>query len=290
MTPSTLTVALACLALSPLVAADPPEKIADGQRLFESHGCTNCHGPNGVHPTSKYVPVLRGKSAAHIFENATAIFGGAHQSENTRFMHEQFCTGEVKQEGCYPPPNTAELRAIADWLAGAGVLSDKKKTPQGLYVTSVEAYKQLQEAGDQALFIDVRTRAEVAFLGMPTIADANIPYMTAGVFDEWDADGHTFKLRPNSEFTLRVEELVSKHRLSKDSPIYLICRSGSRSAKAANILGLAGYTQVYTVTDGFEGDKAKDGPHQGERVVNGWKSAGLPWTYRLNKAAMYWEL
>ncbi|WP_295888318.1 hypothetical protein [uncultured Thiohalocapsa sp.] len=37
-------------------------------------------------------------------------------------------------------------------------------------------------------------------------------------------------------------------------------------------------------------DKAKAGPRKGERVVNGWKNAGLPWTYKLDKAAMYWDL
>jgi len=40
---------------------------------------------------------------------------------------------------------------------------------------------------------------------------------------------------------------------------------------------------VYTVVDGFEGDVAKEGPNAGKRVVNGWKNAGLPWSYRLEK-------
>jgi hypothetical protein len=28
---------------------------------------------------------------------------------------------------------------------------------------------------------------------------------------------------------------------------------------------------------------AKDGPQAGKRVVNGWKNAGLPWSYQLEK-------
>jgi rhodanese-related sulfurtransferase len=71
-------------------------------------------------------------------------------------------------------------------------------------------------------------------------------------------------------------------------PFVLICRLGSRGGKAANILSLAGYSNVYVVTAGFEGDKAKSGPRKGERVVNGWKNAGLPWSYKLDKNAMYW--
>ena len=41
------------------------------------------------------------------------------------------------------------------------------------------------------------------------------------------------------------------------------------------------------IAEGFEGDAAKDGPKAGQRTVNGWKNAGLPWTYKLDKAKMY---
>ena len=67
----------------------------------------------------------------------------------------------------------------------------------------------------------------------------------------------------------------------------LICRSGDRSARAADLLAKAGYTRVYSITEGFEGDAAKDGPKAGQRVVNGWKNAGLPWTYALDRQKMY---
>ena len=282
--------AFSCLAFGlPVAAKQPDPAAAAGQTLFEKHGCTNCHGANGAHPTSRYVPILRGKPADYIFENASAIFAGGEKSNKTHIMHEQFCIGENMEEGCYPPPSPADLRVIADWLSGDMALAEKHKTEQGLYATSVDAYKRLQELGDKALLIDVRSRAEVAFLGMPTIAAANIPYMTPDFFD-WDSKKHNFKMEPNSEFTLRVEALVADRGLTKNSPIYLICRSGSRSAKAANLLGLAGYKHVYTVTDGFEGGKAKEGPRKGERVVNGWKNDGLPWTYSLTQEAMYWEL
>jgi rhodanese-related sulfurtransferase len=66
-----------------------------------------------------------------------------------------------------------------------------------------------------------------------------------------------------------------------------MCRSGDRSAGAANLMIKAGYKNVYSIADGFEGDIAKDGAHKGERAVNGWKNAGLPWTYKMNKKVMY---
>jgi rhodanese-related sulfurtransferase len=74
--------------------------------------------------------------------------------------------------------------------------------------------------------------------------------------------------------------------LTKDDPVILICRSGSRSAAAANALTAAGFKKAYSVVDGFEGDKAKEGPDKGQRVVNGWKNKKQPWGYKLEKAKL----
>lgn len=38
---------------------------------------------------------------------------------------------------------------------------------------------------------------------------------------------------------------------AKDEPIYIICRSGSRSAQAARLLNDRGYTEIYDVTGGM---------------------------------------
>lgn len=37
----------------------------------------------------------------------------------------------------------------------------------------------------------------------------------------------------------------------KDEPVYVICRSGNRSAQAANRLQAAGYTEIYDVSGGM---------------------------------------
>lgn len=169
-------------------------------------------------------------------------------------------------------------------------LSKKKQTELGLYLTATEAYTLLNEHAAETLFLDVRTRAEVTFLGMPTIADANLPYLLANEWESWDEEKNSYKLTPNSGFLPAVEKLLARKGLSKESTVVVMCRSGSRSAKAANLLAQAGYKNVYTVTDGFEGDTAKEGAHKGERVVNGWKNSGLPWSYKLNKEQMYWEM
>jgi rhodanese-related sulfurtransferase len=66
-----------------------------------------------------------------------------------------------------------------------------------------------------------------------------------------------------------------------------MCRSGTRSAKAANVLYDLGYENVYSVVDGFEGDTSKEGPAAGHRTVNGWKNAGLAWTYTIRPEQAY---
>ncbi|QKQ26716.1 rhodanese-like domain-containing protein [Candidatus Reidiella endopervernicosa] len=71
--------------------------------------------------------------------------------------------------------------------------------------------------------------------------------------------------------------------------IVVICRSGKRSAKAIHLLHKMGYTNVYSVIDGFESDKSKVLADNGQRTVNGWKNNGLPWTYALNENKMHFE-
>ena len=60
-----------------------------------------------------------------------------------------------------------------------------------------------------------------------------------------------------------------------------MCRSGGRSAMAVNRLAQAGFTNVYQIIDGMEGDAVEDpdSVFLGHRFRNGWKNAGLPWTY-----------
>ena len=166
-------------------------------------------------------------------------------------------------------------------------LPKKKRTSLELYMTPVDAYEFLKEKGDKTLFLDVRTRTEVNFLGMPTIADANVPYMVMNEWYAWNAKKNSFKMEVNSDFADSVAKRMQEKGLSKSDPVILTCRSGSRSAKAADLLASLGYTNVYTIVSGFEGDKVKEGPLKGQRAKNGWKNSDLPWTYKLQVAKMY---
>jgi rhodanese-related sulfurtransferase len=70
--------------------------------------------------------------------------------------------------------------------------------------------------------------------------------------------------------------------------LLVMCRSGPRGAMAINLLAKAGFTNVYNITDGMEGDAVKDpnSVFNGQRLVNGWKNSGLPWTYEINPERM----
>jgi len=166
-------------------------------------------------------------------------------------------------------------------------LPKKKQTTQGLYLSPTEAYDMLQAEHDQLLFVDVRTRAEVNFLGMPSDTDANIPYMKLSEWYGWDKKKNNFKMELNDDFLPALKQRLAQKGLSKDDKIILMCRSGSRSAAAANLLAKDGFRNVYTIVEGFEGDKAKHGETKGQRLVNGWKNDKLPWTYKLAESKMY---
>jgi len=177
----------------------------------------------------------------------------------------------------------SSLAVANDWSS----LSKKKQTTLGLYMTPQQAFETMKKDGDKVLFVDVRTREEVNFLGMPTVADANIPYMKLNEWFAWNAKKKNFKMEVNSDFSDDIADRIASKQMTKNDKVIFICRSGSRSAKAADLLAKLGYTNVYSITEGYEGDKAKKGEHKGQRVINGWKNAKLPWSYKLVKAKMY---
>ena len=160
-------------------------------------------------------------------------------------------------------------------------LKKKKQSESNKYLTAKEAYDVISMNPDRILFIDVRTRAEVEFVGWAPVVDAVIPYMTND-FDEWDEKKHRYQKIINGDFPIVFEELVASKGFNTNTPIIFMCRSGTRSSKAATLATKLGYTQAYTMVDGFEGDKAKEGADKGHRVVNGWKNSGAPWSYKLD--------
>lgn len=173
---------------------------------------------------------------------------------------------------------------FADAASGRGIrssvdaatLPEAKRTSLGLYLTPADAAAALQ-ADPSILFLDVRDLIEIAFVGHPTAVDAIVPFEIAT--HEYDEAAGGVRMVPNTDFVAQVERVVARERLGRDAPIFVMCRSGGRSAAAVNALAAAGYTNVWNLTEGFEGDKDSSGG----RVLNGWRNAGLPWTWRITR-------
>ena len=174
-------------------------------------------------------------------------------------------------------------RAQAAPVDGAA-LPEAKRTRAGLYLQARDVPAFLAAHGGRVLFLDVRTRAEAMYVGMAGPVDALVPYVEhQELMTDWDEARRIYRLEPMQDFVPEVARRLQARGLSKDDPVVLMCRSGDRSSRGANRLAEDGYTRVHTVVDGFEGDLSPEG----RRSVNGWKNAGLPWSYRLDRARMY---
>jgi rhodanese-related sulfurtransferase len=163
---------------------------------------------------------------------------------------------------------------------------EPKRSKPALYLEAADVPAFLQANGGAAkiLFLDIRTRAEAMFVGMATPVDALVPFVELQeIMTDWDAARSAYKVDPVQDFVPEVGRRLQAKGLTKADTVVLICRSGDRSARAATRLTEEGYAKVYSVVDGFEGDMSTEG----RRSVNGWKNAGLPWGYKLDKAKMY---
>ncbi|WP_222105283.1 rhodanese-like domain-containing protein [Denitromonas ohlonensis] len=179
------------------------------------------------------------------------------------------------------------LGLAAQCLAADAPTDPKQQTSWGLYVDSREAYEmKTGPGGDAVLLVDVRDPVEIMFTGFTDVVDVNIPFMTADR-SRWNDKKNVFLMQRNEDFAPAVARALAARKLGKDTAIVLMCRSGgTRGAPSAKALEGQGYERVYVVVDGFEGRTIKDGERKHWRLVDGWKNAGLPWSYTLNKAKM----
>jgi rhodanese-related sulfurtransferase len=179
-------------------------------------------------------------------------------------------------------------------LTGASVLAietdkvpDDKRSSSGLHLTAMEAAAMKQANPGRVLFIDIRTRAEAMYLGMPTLVDYLVPVLDFPAEWEWSESQGEYLQQGNPNFVKDIEKRLQQAGMTKDDAVILICRSGIRSSGASGLLAYYGFKKSYTVVDGYEGDKASSGPERGQRTVNGWKNAQLPWSYKLDSRKVY---
>ncbi len=139
--------------------------------------------------------------------------------------------------------NTAQQRAKELNLPYKGALKPE------------EAY-ELMKSAPGAKIVDVRTRAEIDWVG-------RVP---GAVEIEW----LTYPgMKQNPDFMAALQQQVDKEAL-----VMFLCRSAHRSHHAATLATQAGYTDCYNVLEGFEGDR---NPGNQRNTMNGWRLKGLPW-------------
>ncbi|WP_069264188.1 rhodanese-like domain-containing protein [Paraburkholderia nodosa] len=144
-------------------------------------------------------------------------------------------------------PLHADLVAARGNAQAAGLPYAGSVTPQQAWA--------LHQAGEVVL-VDVRTAEERKFVG----------HAPGTLHVAW-ATGTSLTRNPRF-----VRELEAK--TGKSAAIVLLCRSGNRSAQAAEAAARAGFFHVFNVTEGFEGELDAAG-HRG--LSNGWRFHGLPW-------------
>ena len=137
---------------------------------------------------------------------------------------------------------TAKQQAIAENLKYAGRVSPE------------EAWKLF--VNGQAHLVDVRAAEERKIVG----------HVPNTFHVAWQTGPALIK---NPRFLRELE-----NKLSKDAVILLLCRSGKRSAAAAETATAAGFKNVFNVREGFEGELDEN---QQRGAVGGWRQRGLPW-------------
>jgi rhodanese-related sulfurtransferase len=166
-------------------------------------------------------------------------------------------------EGAAPKPDAA-----------AASVPKAKETALGLYLTAAQAYEKWKADPDTVKLLDVRTPEEHLFVGYAPMA-WRVP--VARQTYTWDAAKQQYPMEVLPDFVQRVATVAGP-----EDTILVMCRSGGRSAIAVNLLAKAGYRHVYNIVDGMEGDTVDDehSVFHGQRMKNGWKNAGAPWTYK----------
>lgn len=127
-----------------------------------------------------------------------------------------------------------------------------------------EAWQMLQD-NPKGLLIDVRSHMEFLFIGHP-VGALNVPWI-----DEPD-----WNINPN--FAREIKQLMlgglAHSSAGQTVPVLLICRSGKRSQEAGLCLLGEGISNVYNISEGFEGEL--DDEHH-RSTLGGWRFDGLPW-------------
>ncbi len=133
-------------------------------------------------------------------------------------------------------------------------------------ISCKEVWAELS-ANPKAALVDVRTTKEWATIGVPDLATLD----RKTIFKEWQVFP---AMHVNEEFASQVDSELAKMSISKEDPVFFLCRSGVRSQGAAAALTAMGYKKAFNILSGFEGPPDEAGSRG---TVSGWQSDQLPW-------------
>ncbi|MDD2990933.1 MAG: rhodanese-like domain-containing protein [Zoogloea sp.] len=157
--------------------------------------------------------------------------------------------------GTFPvPPGSGSADIAETVLEQARERARAEGLPYAGGVSPADAWTLVSDG--RAVLVDVRTAEERKFVGQ----------VPAGLHVAW-ATGTSMNRNPRF-----VKELEAK--LRKDDLVVFLCRSGKRSALAAEAAAKAGFTQAFNILEGFEGEIDAEQRRGG---LGGWRFHGLPW-------------
>lgn len=145
---------------------------------------------------------------------------------------------------------------LSDLLALARGRGEKLTLPYAGALTPAEAFSVLEAAAGAAVVVDVRTRAELEWVG-------RVPGAVEIEWLVWPGGER------NADFLAQL-----RHQADPEKLVLFLCRSGARSHNAALLAAQNGYSASYNILEGFEGDRDAHG-QRGH--IGGWRHAGLPW-------------
>ena len=123
-------------------------------------------------------------------------------------------------------------------------------------------------AEPNAVLVDVRTKAEWSFVGVPDLSTLG----REPVFLEWQSYPG---MAVNPNFLPDLKRELARRATPEDAPVLFLCRSGARSRAAAVALTAEGQTRCLNISGGFEGGPD---PSRHRGMIEGWKAIDLPWT------------
>ncbi len=133
-----------------------------------------------------------------------------------------------------------------------------------------DAYQILQN-NQNSILIDVRTNFEWETVG---IVDY-LSFCNPALFISWQ---NYPDMQIDPDFLVKLEsslneKLSSIKNYKNSADLIFLCRTGIRSNAAAELCLKNGYSNLFNIINGFEGDSNQQGQRS---LINGWKAQNLP--------------